>query len=101
MKFSINNIRDLPNLIRELTVGFNRLSLEDNTESFKTIVTILPSTVKQIAHNLGFIPSERIILRQDVEAAISDSATTWDDNFVYLENHNGSNTVTLTVIFMR
>lgn len=101
MKFSIDNIRKLPSLIRELSVGLYKLSFLDNFEGFKTTVTILPSTTLPIRNELSFIPTERIILRQDKEAAISDSSTSWSKDFVYLENHDATNTVILTVFFMR
>lgn len=101
MKFSIDNIRNLPNLIRELSVGITKLAFSDNFEGFKTTVIITPSTVLKIRNQLKFIPSERIILRQDQEGAISDSVTPWTSDFLYLENHNATNTVTLTVFFTR
>ena len=101
MKVSIDHIRNLPNLIRELSIGLTKLAFPDNFEGFETTVVIPPSTVLAIRNKLSYIPSKRIILKQDVEAAISDSSTVWTTDFVYLENHNGSNTVTLKVFFMR
>lgn len=101
MRFNLNNIKQLPNLIKELITGFDRLDLLDNFESFETEVTIAPSTVQKIRNELSFIPGRRVIVKQDVEAAISDSSTAWSSDYVYLENHNGSNTVTLKVIFMK
>lgn len=101
MKFSIDNIRKLPNLIRELSVGLNKLTLLDNFEGFKITLTIPPATVGSIRNQLKFIPTERIILRQDKEATISDSSTEWSTDFVYLENHHPTNTVKLTVFFTR
>jgi len=101
MKFNLSNIKQLPNLVRELIVGLNKLDFGNNFESFEKEVTIPPSTVLQIRNELSFVPSKRLIVRQDVEAAISDSVTDWTSDFVFLENHDASNTVILTVIFMR
>lgn len=101
MKFSIEGIRKLANLITELSVGLIKLSFVDNFEAFETEITIPPATVLEIRNELDFIPSKRIIARQDKEAAISDSSTPWTLDFVYLENHDASNTVILTVIFIR
>lgn len=101
MKFNLSNIRQLPNLVKELIVGLNKLDFNNNFESFEKEITIAPSTVAEIRNELTFIPNKRIIIKQNVEAAISDSSTKWTNDFVYLENHNGSNTVILKVIFMR
>ena len=101
MKFSIESIRKLTNLIRELSVGLTKLDFMDNFEAFEVEVTIPPATVLEIRNELDFIPSKRIIVKQDDEAAISDSSTAWTLDFVYLENHDANNTVIVTVIFMR
>ena len=101
MRFSLGNIKNLPNLVKELIVGLNKLDFENNFETFVTTVTIAPSTVAKIRHNLQVIPTERIITRQNIDALISDSTTPWDNNFVYIENHDASNTVTLTIRFFK
>lgn len=101
MKFSLANIKQIVRLIKELEVGLTKLSFNDNFDSFRKTVTITPSTVVAIRNELPSIPTGRIIIRQDVEAAISDSVTTWTKDFVYLENHNGLNTVILTVQFLK
>lgn len=101
MKFSLQNIKKLPNLVKELGVGLNKLDFTNNFEGFEVTVTIAPSTVAKIRNQLTFIPTRRIIFRQDTDAVISDSSNAWDINFVYLENHSATNTVTLTVKFLR
>lgn len=101
MRFSFQNVKNLSNLMAELSVGLNKLDFINNFESFEAIVTIPPVTVLRIRNELTFIPSKRIIARQDADASISDSATKWSKDFVYLENHHATNTVNLTVIFLR
>ncbi len=101
MRFSFQNLKNLTNLIAELSVGLNKLDFSNNFESFEAEVTIAPSTVLRIRNELTFIPTRRIIFRQDADAVISDSSTSWSRDFVYLENHSGSNTVNLTVTFLR
>ena len=98
MKFSFTS---LESLIRELTNGLTKLTFGDNFESFETTVTINAFSVLAIRNELSVIPTRRMIVKQDLEAAISDSTTEWTKDFIYLENHNGSNNVTLTIIFMR
>jgi len=88
-------------LIKELTNGLVKLNFGDNFDSFETTVTINASSVLAIRNELDVIPTKKIIVRQDLEAVISDSTTAWTTDFVQLENHNSSNNVTLTVIFFK
>lgn len=101
MRFSIDNVRNIANLIRELSVGLTKLSFSDNFDGFETEITIPAASVLSIRNQLSYVPTKRIILRQDKEAVISDSSTPWDDNFLYLENHHATNSVILTVQFIR
>ena len=113
MKFSLENSRDLQDLIRKLSLGLTKLSIEDNIESFKVEdLTIASGATITIRNQLTFVPKQYIITSQEGNGLItkdkgltdpSDPATNtieWDVNNLYLKN-NGSNTVTLTVIFMR
>ena len=101
MKFSLANIKKIIRLTKELEVGLTELSFKDNFDSFETEAIIEPSSVLSIRNELDSIPTGRIILRQNKEAAISDSLTDWNKNFVFLENHDSTNTVTLTVRFFK
>jgi len=100
MRFSFNH-ENIRNLMRELSNGLSKLTFRDNFQGFETEITIPAASVKQIRNEVDFIPSKRIIVRQDVEAAISDSTTEWTSDFVFLENHNATNQVILTVQFLR
>ena len=104
MKFSLETARDLQDLIRQLSVGLSKLNIEENMESFKVENLIIPpGGTTTIRNKLTFIPKQYIITSQDKSGQITRSDnvdTEWTINNLYLENH-GSNTVTLTVIFMR
>lgn len=101
MKFGFEQIRDFTRLIRELSVGLGKLNFSQNFESFEVDVLLTANSTTRIRNELSFIPSRRIIVRQDAEAVISDSSTTWTANYVYLQNHHAANNVTVKVIFMR
>ena len=98
MKFSIDSIRDIKNLIRELSVGLTKLAFLDNFESFEWSGTIDATSTVTIRNKLKNVPTKRIIVKQSAGALISDSSTTWTTNFVYLQNHSAT-PVTVTVIF--
>lgn len=99
-KEAVNYLRfDLAGSLRDLTTGLGRLRLEDNFEGFITIVNFLGSDEVAIRHNLGFVPSQRIILRAD-SSDIVDGLNAWDENFVYLRKENPG-TATVKVAFLR
>ena len=110
MKFNLTSAINLVDLAKKLSVGLTKLSIEDNMENFKVIGLSIPSgETVSIRNELTFIPTQYIITSQEGNALItktkgldaSGNATLeWDDNFLYLIN-NGSNGVTITVIFMR
>jgi hypothetical protein len=101
MKFGLEPIKDFTKLVRELAIGLTRLTFTQNFEAFQTEITIPANSTLAIRNQLSFIPSGRIILRQDAEAVISDSTTDWSLEYVYLQNHHATNPVTLTVLFLR
>lgn len=103
MRFSLGNfntIDKLKNLVQNLSVGLSRLTLGDNLEGFITEVTIPATSVAQIRNEVNWIPDYRVILKQSGQADISDSTTEWTKDYVYMENHSGSE-VTLKIFFTR
>jgi len=90
---------DLANSLRDLTTGLSRLKLKDNFEGFEAQVSFSGAGQVAIRHNLGFTPSQRIIVRATA-SDIVDGDTSWDNNFVYLKK-TGSGAATATVIFLR
>jgi len=113
MKFSLETARDLQDLIRQLSVGLSKLNIEENMEAFKVEnLEIAAGNTATIRNKLTFIPKQYIITSQEGNGLVtkdkgltdpSDPATNtieWNVNNLYLKN-NGSNAVTLTIIFMR
>lgn len=101
MKFGLDRITSLTRLVKELSVGLIKLSFSDNFESFEETVSIPATTTAKIRNKLQVIPTKRVIVKQNLEGAISDSTTTWSKDFVYLTNHHATNTVILTVVFFK
>lgn len=90
---------ELANSLRDLTTGLGRLKLLDNFEGFEAQVSFSGPGEVAIRHNLGFTPSQRIIVRATA-SDIVDGDTVWDTDFVYLKK-TGAGTATATVIFLR
>lgn len=100
MKFNLTSAKDLIDLAKKLTVGLSKLSIEDNMEVFKLVdLEIEAGDTVTIRNKLTFVPSQYIITSQTGNGLVTKTGT-WDSNFLYLIN-NGSNDVTITVIFMR
>ena len=100
MKFNLTSARDLVDLAKKLTTGLTKLSIEDNMESFKEAeVEIKAGSTVTIGNKLTFVPSQYIITSQEGNALVTKTGT-WDRSFLFLKN-NGSNDVTVTIIFMR
>ena len=100
MKFNLTSAKDLIDLAKKLTVGLSKLSIEDNMEVFKLVdLEIGAGDTVTIRNKLTFVPSQYIITSQTGNGLVTKTDT-WDSNFLYLIN-NGSNDVTITVIFMR
>lgn len=100
MKFSLENLPTFQELIRQLSAGLDKLDFIDNFEAFETTVTIPASSESQIRNQLKFIPTRYMITRQTGNGLVTDSGTTWTNDYLYMQNH-GSNSVTVKIIFMR
>lgn len=90
---------DLANSLRDLTTGLSRLKLLENFEGFEAQVSFSGAGEVAIRHNLGFIPSQRLIVRATA-SDIVDGDTAWSKDFVYLKK-TGSGAATATVVFLR
>jgi len=101
MKFRLVGLTEIKEILRELSVGLQRLTLYENFENMEIGVTIASGAIAKIRNTLTFIPSRYIIVSQEGDGLVTkDTTTPWDLNHVYLIN-NGSNEVTIKVIFMR
>lgn len=85
--------------LKELQAGLNKLSLIENFETQVLEVTLPAGATTAYSHNLGVIPSKRLIVRA-TGSTIDDSDTPWTDTLVYFRNTGGS-TVSATIILMR
>lgn len=84
---------------RELQAGLLNLSFEDNFQVQRLEVFIPAGQTVAYPHNLGVIPSKRLIVRAD-GYTIDDSATPWTTSLVYFRNQGGSD-INATIILMR
>ena len=100
MKFSLENLFDLKQLIRHLSAGLQRLRFNDNFEGFEATIAIPASTELKLRNQLSFIPTKYIITQQKGNGLLTAGDTAWSANFIYMKNH-GPNSITATVFFMR
>lgn len=107
-----NNIPDLVKYLsvelaaalKALSTGLPHLTFLENFDSFEAQVTIEPSSELAIRNLLrgGVVPTRRLIVRGDTySSAIVDGPTTWDKDYVYLQNTDGVNSATATFIFFK
>jgi hypothetical protein len=102
MKFSIDRIFDIRNLVKELATGLKRLDFVNNFESFQTSeITIAANTEESIRNELDSIPNSMIILKQTGNALVTAGDTTWTSNFLYVKNHDASNSATVKILFIK
>ena len=100
MKFSLENIFDLKQLIKHLAPGLERLSFKDNFDGFEVTLIIPASSELKFRNQLKYIPSEYIIKFQQGDGLITAGDTTWTSDFLYMKNNGGSQ-VTAKVQFLR
>lgn len=91
---------DMSAFMKDLSLGFRRINISDNFEGQEVTATLAPDEERMFQNKLGFIPSKRLILRQDQSGDIVDSTVQWSLQRFGLKN-TGTNTVTITAIFMR
>lgn len=100
-KFSIERLREIGTLVKELAIGLRDLNFTDNFTSFSKTVTISATSESQIRNELTTIPSKYIITDQTGNGLVTRSSSTeWNNNYLYMYNH-GSNEVTLTIEFLK
>lgn len=84
--------------LKELQTGLQKLSFDENFES-QTLELTIPVGTTAFPHNLGVIPSKRLIVRAN-GATIDDSDIPWTSTAIYLRN-SGASAITATIILMR
>jgi hypothetical protein len=89
----------LANTLTDITTALQRLTFKDNFKSYTAQVTISAGQELPIQHNLGVIPTGKLILKS-TGYQVRDGDTAWTSDYIYLKNE-GSNAVTLTVVILR
>lgn len=100
MRFSLENLFDLKQLLRHLSAGLERLTFGDNFEGFEATIVISASSELKLRNQLNFIPTKYIITQQRGNGLVTAGDTDWDANFLYMKNHGASET-TVTLQFLR
>lgn len=100
MKFNIERIREIADLVKEMAIGLVDLQFIHNFRGFEKEVTIPATSEAKIRNELDFIPARYIIMDQTGNGLVTRGSTPWDGNYLYLYN-NGSVSVTITVQFLR
>ena len=102
MKIAVDKLKSFSALVRELATGLSRLDFINNFESFEKEVTIDANTEKTIRNELDpAIPTRMLIVKQTGNALVTAGDTAWSTNFVYIKNHDASNSVTVKIIFFK
>jgi hypothetical protein len=90
---------DLWSWLKDLTNHLLKINFKDNFQSFLVEnITIPANTEISISNQFnisypGYIPSGKIIVRQQGDANILDGITEWTDTHVYLRNPSSNNAV--------
>lgn len=100
MKFSLGKLLNLRQLLSELGTGLRRLDFINNFESFEVSTTIAANTEAEIRNQLTNAPSY-VIINSSGNALVTKGDTAWTSNFVYLKNHDATNSATVTAIFFK
>lgn len=85
MKFSLENIGNIRQLINHLSSGLKRLNFTDNFEGTEISITIASGAEVQVRNPLNYIPTRYIVLEQTGNSTISKS-NTWTTDFIYFTN---------------
>lgn len=89
----------LANTLSDITTALQRLTFQDNFRSFETEVTLLAGQELAIQHNLGVIPSGKLILKS-TGYEIVDGDTAWTSEYIYLKNL-GAASATAKIVILR
>lgn len=86
--------------LKELQTGLANLSFADNFASQILEVTVPANSTVGFSHNLGVIPSQRVILKS-TGYMIDDSDTPWTAKAFYLRNSHPTNSATVKILLLR
>jgi hypothetical protein len=92
----------IPKLTKELGVVLKDITFLDNFRSFQVVdQTIAANTEVKFRNSLNIIPSTMIINKQTGNGLVTAGDTSWDNNYIYVKNNDASNSVTVTITFLR
>lgn len=101
MRFVIEGCRDITALIRELSTGLRKLTLDENMDAFIVEDLIIAANSEvSIGNKLTYIPKHYIITSQKGNAFITKGDTEWTRSTLYLKNNDVNNDATITVVFV-
>ena len=101
-KFRIETLSNIANLTKELATGLRNITFSDNFTAFEeSDLTIAANTEAKIRNKLTIKPTKYIIIYQTGNALVTAGDTAWSDDFLYLKNHDSSNSATVSVLFLR
>lgn len=86
--------------LKELQAGLNNLTFSDNFSGQVLEITVPANTTTGFSHNLGVIPSQRVILKS-TGYMIDDSVTPWTSKSFYLRNSHPTEAATVKILLLR
>lgn len=86
MKFTLDNVYELRQLIKHLSSGLRRLTLSDNFQGTEIQILIPAGSELKVRNPLQFVPNRYIIVSQTGNSNIVKS-NTWTSDFLYFTNH--------------
>lgn len=98
-KFNIENLKEIPRILKELAIGLRGLTFADNFQSFEADTTIDAGSTNIIRNKLTIEPSRYIIVSNDGDGVISKGST-WNSDYISFKN-NGSVGATVKIIVLR
>ena len=101
MKFSLGTIFELKQLLKELGTGLSRLDLVENFDSFEVEATIAANTEAAIRNEATYIPSRMLIVKQTGNALVTAGDAAWTTNYLYIKNHDSTNSATVKIVFFK
>ena len=85
MKFTIENLFDLKQLLRHLSTGLQRLDLDNNFEGEEISAEMPAGAETRVRNPLNFVPDRYIITNKSGNSTISRS-NTWTRDYIYFTN---------------
>jgi len=99
MRFKLENLFDFRQLIKHLSSGLQRLTLDDNFEGTRISVNFNGNGEVQVRNPLNFIPTSYIIISKSASGTIFRS-NTWTNDFIYFTN-DGTEPMESIIFLMR